>query len=133
MCFAVAGAVGGLASDEPSDSFYQAIRNDNINALRAMLAKGVNAADVNAKDKRGTTPLMYAAAFGSLESMKLLVDQGADVNARNAFDATALMWAVFDLDKTRLLLEKGADVNARSKQGRTPLIIAATYDGNARS
>ena len=128
MCLTVAGAVCGWAAEEPSDSFYQAIRNDNVGALRAMLAKG---AAIDAKDRRGTTPLMYAAAFGSLEAMKVLLEKGADVNAKNAFDATALMWAVYDLDKVRLLVEKGANVNARSKQGRTPLIIAATYEGNA--
>jgi ankyrin repeat protein len=34
-----------------------------------------------------------------------------------------------DLAKVRLLISKGADVNAGSKQGRTPLIVAASHDG----
>ncbi|MDQ2898796.1 MAG: ankyrin repeat domain-containing protein [Acidobacteriota bacterium] len=72
---------------------------------------------------------MYAAAFGNLETMRMLL--GADVNAKNAFDATALMWRTSDIDKVRLLIDKGADVNASSKLGRTPLLIAAALDGGS--
>ena len=49
-------------------------------------------ADANAKGDRDTTPLMYAAAYGSLATMRALVGAGADVNAKNAFNATALLW-----------------------------------------
>ena len=35
---------------------------------------------------------MYAAALGSVESMRLLLDAGADPNAANDFAATPLMW-----------------------------------------
>src|SRR5450755_2273019 len=112
-------------AQEPSDQFYQAVRNNDI----ASLGKLLKTSDANLRDKRGTTPLMYAAAFGSLDALKLLLASGANVNAHNAFDATALMWCVTDLEKVRLLLAKGANVNARSKQGATPLLIAAIDDG----
>jgi ankyrin repeat protein len=72
---------------------------------------------------------MYAAAYGSLDAMKMIVAAGADVKARNAFDATALHWCAHDLDRVRFLVAKGAAINARSKQGRTPLVIAASHDG----
>src|SRR2546430_17053091 len=68
--------------------FYQAIRNNDISALRDL----IRTAGVDTRDTRGTTPLMYAAALGSQDAMKLLVEAGADVNAKNAFDATPLMW-----------------------------------------
>jgi len=120
----VLGATAAQA-EEPSDRFYQVVRNNDIASLRTLL----KTSDVNLRDKRGATPLMYASAFGSLDAMKLLLAAGADVNAKNAFDATALMWCVNDLEKARLLVAKGADVNARSKQGSTPLLIAAADDG----
>ena len=41
-----------------------------------------------------------------------------------------MMWCATDIEKVRLLLSKGADPNARSKQGQTPLLIAASTDGN---
>ena len=61
--------------------------------------------------------------------MRLLLDAGADPNAANDFAATPLMWCAGDAAKVRLLLSKGAKVDARSKLGRTPLLIAAAYDG----
>jgi ankyrin repeat protein len=56
---------------------------------------------------------------------------GADTNKRNDANATALMWAARDLEKTRLLADHGADVNARSDELRTPLMIAARRAGAA--
>jgi ankyrin repeat protein len=61
--------------------------------------------------------------------MRLLLDAGADPNAANDFAATPLMWCTGDAVKVRLLLSKGARVNVRSKLGRTPLLVAAAYDG----
>ncbi len=122
-----ASSIGIALAQEPSDKFYKAIRDNDLTTLGAL----VKSTDVNAKDSRGTTPVMYAAAYGSLDAMKLIVAAGADVKAKNAFDATALHWSTYDLDKVRVLVAKGADVNARSKQGRTPLIIAASYDGGS--
>src|SRR5207302_8330864 len=114
------------AQPDASSRFYQDVRNNDLASLRSL----IKSSDVNTKDERGSTPLMFAAAFGSVDGMKLLLDAGAEVNAKNAFDVTALHWCAGDLAKVRLLLPKGADVNARSKQGRTPLIVAAAYDGN---
>src|SRR5206468_3405091 len=57
--------------------------------------------------------------------------QGADPNRKNDSNATALMWAATDLEKTRVLVEHGADVNARSNDLRTPLMIAARRPSNA--
>jgi ankyrin repeat protein len=84
----------------------------------------------NLKGAGSTTPLMQAALYGDADSVRLLLEQGADPNIRNETGATALMWAVDDLEKTRLLVEHGADVNARSDDGRTPLLIAAGLFGN---
>lgn len=111
-----------------SDRLYNAIRVDDVSAVKSLIPAGAN---VDVRDSRGTTPLMYAAAVGSTRMMRHLIGAGADVNARNAFEATALMWSTGSLEKVRLLIEKGADVNARSKRGRTPLSIAAAQGGNA--
>jgi ankyrin repeat protein len=124
VCVFTLGMVCALAQDA-SDGFYQALRNNDIAALQRLL----KTADVNVKDQRETTPLMYAAAYGSIDAMKLLLDSGAGVNAKNAFAATPLLWCANDIGKIRLLIGKGADVNARSKQGMTPLLAAASDDG----
>src|SRR4029453_3644313 len=75
--------------------------------------------------------LMVAAETGSLDAMKMLIDRGADVNGRNTYGSTALMWSVTDLKKVRLLLDHGADVNVAARSGRTALIIASFANPSA--
>lgn len=112
-------------SQRAGAEFYQPIRSDDLTAVRKLIRN----TGVNARDRRGSTPLMYAAALGSFDAVKLLVEAGARVNAANDFGATALMWCAGDSAKVRYLISKGANVQARSKLGRTPLSIAAMYDG----
>jgi ankyrin repeat protein len=115
--------------ETPSDALYSAIRDNNLAKIQALLDGG---ADVNAGDPRGgSTPLMHAASAGSVESMRLLIDRKANVNAVNSAGATALMMAVTDIDKVRLLLGAGADVNVATKRGRTALLLAALSDRSA--
>src|SRR5215467_9816016 len=74
---------------EASDRLYEVIRRDDRAAVGAMTGS-----DVRQKDKRGGTPLHYAAAFGSLETLRSLLEKGADVDMANDFGATPLMFAV---------------------------------------
>ena len=113
---------------QPAADLFTAVRNNDLRALRTGLGK---AGTANLRDSRNLPLLMQAAAFGSPDAVRMLIEAGADVNAKNSFDATALMWAAGDAVKARLLVERGANVNARSKLGRTPLLVAAAHDGNA--
>jgi ankyrin repeat protein len=117
---------GTACAQNAADQLIQTIRNNDLASLKTSLAKGV---DVNTKDSRGSTLLMHAAASGSPEAVKLLMEGGADVNAKNEVEATALILGAGNPEKARLLVEKGADVNAHSKLGRTPLMIASGCDG----
>ena len=84
---------------------------------------------VNEPGSGGSTPLMYAALYGTSAVVAELLKAGADPNARNHVGATALMWAIDDGDKVKLLLDAGADVNAASDFGRQPLMLAAAQVG----
>jgi ankyrin repeat protein len=108
-----------------SDRFYQSIRNDDLATLRVLVKDN----GANVKDPRGQTPLMFAAAFGSLEAMKLLISSGADAKAESEAGVTALHWCAGDVAKVRLLLDQGAQVNKASRLGRTPLLVAAETSG----
>ena len=119
---------GRALAESQSDAFYAAIRSNDLARLEGILNQ---AGSANSKDERGLTPLMYAATAGSADAMKLLIDKGADVNARNAFGSTAMMWSVTDLKKVRLLVDHGADVNIASKAGHTALLLAAMSDNSA--
>ena len=118
------------ASVTQAGDLFPAIRADDLAEMRRQLAAG---ADVQAHDAHGNTPLIYCSAYGSVEALQLLLDHGAEVNARNGLDATALVWAAADPVKLRLLVAHGADVNARTRLERTPLMIAAACDGCAEN
>ena len=116
------------SAQEPRDNLYTAIRSNDLQRLKALLDEGVSA---NTEGPNKITPLMDAAAIGSLDAMKMLIERRADVNAVNTYCSTALMWSVTDAKKVRLLLDNGADVNVAARSGRTPLIVAAFANPSA--
>ena len=66
--------------------------------------------------------LLEAARVGNTETVKALIDAGADVNARLKSGTTALMIASGSghTETVRALIDAGADVNARLKNGLPP-------------
>jgi ankyrin repeat protein len=108
-------------------SLLDALRDARTSVVRALLKSG---ADPNVRDASGATALMYAAIYGSVDDMGLILARGGDVNASNNIGATALMWAAYDHTKVRLLLSSGASANARTTTNVTPLLVAIRY-GNA--
>ena len=84
-------------------------------------------------DKRPhASPLIQAARTGSLETIKRLLDSGADVNrpgpTGDDWDATPLQHAILarQSGSVRLLLDRGADPNrAAGPNSPAPLLLAA--------
>ena len=78
----------------------------------------------------GATCLMEAAWNGHLAICRLLIDKGAQVEARNIIGRTPLFYAARGhIEIVRLLCDRGADVEARTNDGRRPLHDAA-YHGH---
>lgn len=71
--------------------------------------------------------LIEAARHQDAEAVAVLLDGGADPDARQADGATALHWAAFrqDPEMAALLIEAGADVNAVNRLGASALFVAA--------
>jgi ankyrin repeat protein len=75
-------------------------------------------ADPNRATTNGTTPLMLAAASGSVEAVRLLIDHGANVNAReNVKGETALIFAAAygRAEVVGVLTAHGADTSVTTK------------------
>src|SRR5436190_5240930 len=92
--------------------------------VRMLLSWG---ADVNASDNwRRQTALMWAAAENHAGLVKLLMEAGANVDARSGGDFTALMFAVRQdaRDAARLLIDAGADVTYIAPSTQTALRLA---------
>jgi ankyrin repeat protein len=101
-------------------------RSGTADQLRRLLAASPGL--VNATDAAGSTLLHHAAAFGTAQTMMLLLDSGANSNAKNSLGSTPLHWAITTKEKVRLLLSRGGQVNVKQAEGRTPLYQAATVE-----
>jgi hypothetical protein len=95
-------------------------RND-IATIKAHIDAGTNIDTVD--DWTGKTALHYAAEYGHLEIVELLLVNGANVNRRDDDKATPLYFAAVGgfVDVARLLLDYGADINARDKARESPM------------
>ena len=81
---------------------------------------------------RGDTALHVASLHGRLETVKLLVEKGADMEMRSDSDgATPLMRAAEGghADVALALIEAGADIDCTDSNGRPALHWALQYDG----
>lgn len=96
------------------------------------MPSGYNESMAKARDcvdfPSGDTPeLAMASAAGDLSRMKILIDAGADVDARDARKWSSLMWATrqWELEAMQLLLESGAPVESVSEQDWSALTWTA--------
>ena len=84
---------------------------------------------INIFSEHGETGLMLAAVDGHLDTVKLLIREGADVNLCDSDGVSPLMFACENeegVDTIKLLIENGADVNALQNDGCTALMIACS-------
>jgi ankyrin repeat protein len=128
-CFTVAVCLmfSGRAATPPE--ILKAIRSNDLAALRAMNRQEL----VETRDQHSWSSLHYAALYGSEQAVKIVLDAGADPNARNQSGATPLILAAYSFEKTRLLVDKGADVNAKANNGTTSLFVATGSPANERT
>jgi ankyrin repeat protein len=118
-------------------------RTGNPAAVKVLLSHGATLDTI--ENWRGQTPLMWAAAEGHADTMRMLIEAGADVNARSSIIAwerqrteeprdkwmppgglTPLLFAARDgrVESTKVLLAAGADPNIVDPDRHTALIIA---------
>lgn len=105
-----------------------AAARDAAESVRQLLDDG-HAADE--RDRRGMTALMAAARTGALDAMRVLLDAGADPNARDHANGwTPLLHAIHKRQAAavRLLLERGADPNTRTDSETALMMAAADSD-----
>lgn len=81
-------------------------------------------AQVDLADEQGATPLTSAACTGAVETMKILLEKGAQIESRFGDGlSTPLHCAAHNgnLDCVKLLIDNGADIMAKTGKGRTAL------------
>ena len=128
----VGSATGSASSSAPAvEPILKAAASGDVSKITELLAKDPKLA--NAKDPNDDkTPLHYAAAEGQLDAVKLLIEKGADVNAKAKNGFTPLHLASYRVSSlfpyrriAEVLIAKGAAVNAKDLTGATPLHAAS--------
>ncbi|MGI6497154.1 MAG: ankyrin repeat domain-containing protein [Kiritimatiellia bacterium] len=76
-----------LSVDTAAKSILDAVRNGNLHEVKQMVR---DKALLDKRDAHGRSPLMLAAEQGNVEITKVLIEAGADVNARDRFGFTAV-------------------------------------------
>jgi ankyrin repeat protein len=101
-----------------------AASGEHAAALHLASAKSAN---VNAPGADGSTAIMYAAANGDLELVRVLIKAGANVKLANQFGTSAITEAAIigSAPILEALLKVGADPNFHTPDGETPLMAAA--------
>jgi TPR repeat protein len=115
-------AACGAASNT---DLFDAVRAGDAEKIKTLLQADPKLAEVRTED--GSTALHLAALEGQAAVARLLLTNGAQVNARGLREETPLHMAMYDghREVVEVLLASGADVNARNKAGETPLHLAA--------
>ena len=93
FCLTVASCGRQSATNSvQTDALFRATREGNTDMVKSLLSSP--GADVNAKDERGSTPLLEAARYGHEDVCRVLIAARADLKARDKEGKTALMLAV---------------------------------------
>jgi len=103
---------------------FECAKMNLLKRVQELLDVGV---DVNLKDfDTGATPLHYACSNGSKQTMEVLVNRGADVNAQNDRGITPLHTLISKRYDTLALwlVRKGANLQITDRRGYSPRDLA---------
>ncbi|XP_046527363.1 DNA-binding protein RFXANK isoform X4 [Equus quagga] len=103
--------VSALPATLDSLSIHQLAAQGELSQLKEHLRKGDNL--INKPDERGFTPLIWASAFGEIETVRFLLEWGADphILAKERESALSLASTGGYTDIVGLLLERDVDIN----------------------
>jgi ankyrin repeat protein len=115
-----------IAEKEKPTDFFELVKTGTPQNVQAAIDKGEAP---NAREKDGTTPLMYAAGYNqNPQVITTLLEARADINARDRYNnMTPLMYAAWfnqNPEVITVLLKAGADAKAKSSAGKTAFDFA---------
>jgi ankyrin repeat protein len=126
---------GESKSADGRPALHQAVTLDCREIVKLFLHEGTKSdifSSVDGSGHRDETALLTAAFWGRYEIAEMLIEHGANVNAKAKEGVAPLHEAarMGHVKLARLLLAHGADVNAKDDKGKTPLDWAGLHEGS---
>lgn len=129
----------GLNEDTP---LHVIAMKGDVAMMKAIIDVIGDGAVLDMRNKAGDTPLMKSGAYGRDEMAVLLMDHGADANARNILQETLLMKTIKGRNQDDVresekaafdkiietAIDRGAHIAAKSETGNTAADVADMFD-----
>ena len=114
------------------NALHYATRLGKTDIVQFLLNTGHFQVNETNNSEEADTPLTIACDLGWLDTAKLLIERGADVDYENKKNKTPLILATelimpFDLLICKILIKRGAHVNRRTRNGNSVLLNATKY------
>lgn len=105
-------------------AIHLAAANGKNEVIDILLDK--DASNINDVDNKGNTPLHWASMKDRADTVSLLIENGADIEAKDIDNWTALHYAAAfaSLQTVEALVDNGADKNSLTKDGNIPVNYA---------
>lgn len=118
-------AAFGLTSPTDSRDPLNAIYFENLPQLKRLIADNPRLKSFQNGDLKLTLPYM-AVLMHSPKALKVLIEEGVDINQGNVFDVTPLHLAAYHnaAEACQILMHAGANLTAVNRLGQTPVELA---------
>ena len=125
IIMAAAGSKFNNTSSSPVDLVLLSKSSTNSAKIMGNIISNANKTTIN-RLVNGKNALIIAAGNSYIDTVKVLLENGADINSADNDGWTSLMYAANngDVDLAKVLIENKADINAESYDGQTPLLYA---------
>jgi ankyrin repeat protein len=112
-----------------NEQLYKAVGSKDTLQVEKLLNDGADASYIKKLGQAEVSILIWAVMQKNLKSVKLLVDHKANINWKDWFKTTALMYAadLGNLDIINYLVKNGADIHAHDDQGNN--VLSAAKEG----
>jgi ankyrin repeat protein len=112
-----------MAGLGPADALVKAVYDGDVEEVERLLDQDGELLEARDEERCNMTPLIWASDNNHAEVVRLLLDRGAELEARDDDGETAFFRAVArgHEEIVDMLLSRGADVRTRNKYRGTPL------------